>query len=99
MHSNNQKLNCYDCKYRGGIPGDAHSCCKHPKTGVGTDDPLTIGLMSLFATKRRGAPIQADTGFNVKGNPVGVKNGWFNWPFNFDLVWLEECDGFAGKGA
>jgi hypothetical protein len=31
---------------------------------------------------------------NVKGNPRGIKNGWFTFPFNFDPLWLEECDGF-----
>lgn len=30
----------------------------------------------------------------VVGNSHGIKNGWFFWPFNFDPVWLEECDGF-----
>ena len=24
------KPNCYECKYRGEVPGDAHSCCNHP---------------------------------------------------------------------
>lgn len=24
------KPDCYKCKYRGNLPGDAHSCCKHP---------------------------------------------------------------------
>lgn len=33
----------------------------------------------------------------VTGNPHGIKNGWFNWPYNFDPVWLETCNGFEGK--
>lgn len=33
----------------------------------------------------------------VKGNPHGIKNGWFRWPFNFDPTWLVECDGFKQK--
>lgn len=33
----------------------------------------------------------------VKGNEHGIKSGWFNYPFNFDPVWLEKCDGFEGK--
>jgi len=24
------KEKCYACKYRGTLPGDCHSCCKHP---------------------------------------------------------------------
>jgi hypothetical protein len=30
----------------------------------------------------------------VVGNPVGIQNGWFMWPFNFDPTWLRECNGF-----
>ena len=33
----------------------------------------------------------------VKGDPHGIKSGWFCWPFNFDPVWLVECDGFDKK--
>ena len=27
----------------------------------------------------------------VSLNDHGVKNGWANWPLNFDPVWVEEC--------
>jgi len=27
----------------------------------------------------------------------GIKNGWFDWPVNFDPVWLENCTGFTDK--
>ena len=30
---------------------------------------------------------------NVKGNPHGITKGWFFWPYNFDPVWLNACDG------
>ena len=30
----------------------------------------------------------------IKGNEQGIKGGWFAWPYNFDPVWLENCDGF-----
>lgn len=33
----------------------------------------------------------------VKGNEHGIRSGWFCWPFNFDPVWLKECDGFESK--
>ena len=26
------KADCYKCIYRGEVPGDAHSCCRNPKT-------------------------------------------------------------------
>lgn len=25
-------------------------------------------------------------------NPHGVARGWAAWPYNFDPIWLEECD-------
>jgi len=34
---------------------------------------------------------------NIRGNPHGIKRGWFSWPYNFDPVWLENCDGFEEK--
>ena len=36
---------------------------------------------------------------NVEGNPRGIKRGWFFWPYNFDPVWLQACDGFTAKAA
>lgn len=33
----------------------------------------------------------------VVAKPLGIRNGWFLHPFNFDPVWLEECSGFAPK--
>jgi hypothetical protein len=34
---------------------------------------------------------------NVTAKAHGVRMGWFNWPLNFDPVWLESCDGFSDK--
>ena len=33
----------------------------------------------------------------VVGNPLGIRKGWFSWPYNFDPVWLVSCDGFAER--
>ena len=30
----------------------------------------------------------------IKLNPHGVKCGWADWPFDFDPVWLDSCNGF-----
>jgi len=30
----------------------------------------------------------------VQGNPIGIRQGYFFWPINFDPVWLESCDGY-----
>ena len=35
----------------------------------------------------------------IKGDPHGIANGWFCWPFNFDPTWLQRCTGFSPKEA
>jgi len=30
-------------------------------------------------------------------NEHGVKNGWFIFPINFDIIWAESCNGFIPK--
>lgn len=78
---------CYKCKFRGKVPGDAHSCCNHPKVSV---SPLT----ELLALLGQGGPSVASE-LNITANPHGIENGWFCWPINFDPIWLESCDGFT----
>ena len=87
------KPNCYQCIYRGEVPGDAHSCCNHPiarKTPRGE-------LLALL--KGRMAPIMGSgaDALGIKANPHGIRRGWFNWPYNFDPTWLESCDGFTPR--
>jgi len=94
VENETSKPNCYECRYRGGIAGNAHSVCNHPANGEVQADPF-MHLVSILAGVGRSAPIMADTGLNVRGNPTGIKRGWFNWPLNFDPCWLISCDGFA----
>ena len=87
-----EKPDCYKCKWRGAVAGSAHSCCNHPKCSAVNGNSL-LGLMSILGGARGGMP-PMKTGLKVKGDPHGIRSGWFNHPFNFDPVWLEECDGF-----
>lgn len=34
---------------------------------------------------------------NVSADLHGIRKGWFVWPFNFDPVWLNTCDGYKPK--
>ena len=34
---------------------------------------------------------------NVAGTTLGITKGWFDWPYNFDPVWLISCDGFEQR--
>jgi len=86
------KANCYDCKYRGSVPGDAHSCCHHPS--VASADDNIFGAMAQMIT---GEFSEAANKLNIRANAHGVRSGWFMWPVNFDPAWLENCDGFTAK--
>ena len=90
------KPNCYKCQYRRSLVGDAHSKCVHPANGGALDNPMAQ-MLAIFAGVGRTDPINADTGLNIVGNPHGIKHGWFNWPFNFDPRWLENCDGYTER--
>jgi len=55
-------------------------------------------ILGIFASVGRAPPINISTKeLNIRANPHGVKNGWFNFPLNFDPRWLENCDGFQPK--
>lgn len=89
------KPNCYKCVYRRNLAGDCHSRCAHPAFGSEGDNPMAE-ILAIFAGVGRVAPIQMEgEGIKVVGNPHGIKNGWFNHPFNFDPIWLIECSGFT----
>ena len=88
---------CYKCYYRGTIPGSAHSKCLHPSVKDVTDDPLANILGILASVRRRQPFTDRASKLNIKAASHGVKSGWFNWPVNFDPVWLENCDGFKEK--
>lgn len=84
------KPNCYDCRWRGELPGDAHSCCNHPALSAGHDAVKWIAAQSFFLNQRF-------TLFNVTADPHGIRKGWFMWPINYDPVWLLTCDAFEAK--
>ena len=56
--------------------------------------------MAIFAGVGR-APAVIDpvaaTALGIKGSAHGIQMGWFNWPYNFDPMWLEACSGFEEK--
>ena len=80
-----ERPNCYKCKHRGTVYGDAHSCCKYPTNKT--------GFFDFFAKVN----VKNAQKLNIKADRYGVEMGWFMWPVNFDPVWLENCDGFEVK--
>ncbi len=88
---------CYDCIHRRRVPGSAHSSCAHPDAGA--QDAMG-SLAAILASVGHGPPVIAVAGadkLNIKASPHGIAKGWFNWPYNFDPTWLENCDGFEKK--
>lgn len=71
--------NCYSCSLRRNVPGSAHSSCNLAAVFDGPGE--LIQAMQVFIHKGRIA--------GVEGNPYGIKNGWCNWPLDFDPVWIE----------
>jgi len=85
MEKKARKFNCYECKYRGRVAGDAHSCCEYPGNNT--------GMFDFFAKEN----LVNEDKLNIQGHPQGIKMGWFLWPVNFDPTWLVNCDGFTQK--
>jgi len=84
-----EKPNCYTCKYRGMIPGDAHSRCLHP--AIKCDDNPIAAMVEMMQGKTQKAAQQ----LGIRGHEQGIRRGWFAWPANFDPVWLSACNGFT----
>lgn len=83
---------CYKCEYRGSVPGSAHSRCNHPSIET---DPINEVFGILGSVGRAvPTPTPKQSKIEVKGDPHGIRKGWFMWPFNFDPTWLVECNGF-----
>lgn len=79
---------CYKCKHRGEVPGDAHSCCRHPLVKI--DDNPFGAMVDVLG----GKTAEARKELNISGHPQGIRGGWFLWPANFDPTWLLTCNGF-----
>ena len=86
MDNNNA---CYGCRHRRDIPGDAHSRCVHPD--LGGNDPLKelAGLLDIAS-----GDMSLATKMGVRLDAHGVLNGWANWPYNFDPIWIKCCEKF-----
>lgn len=92
--------NCYSCKFRGTVPGSAHSCCRilkeiFPEGGHAEKMEFMVAsgaYMMAFKDRTSG-----ETTPIVKLNEHGVKNGWAAWPINFDPTWVDSCVSFQEK--
>ena len=93
MECATEKPDCYKCKHRRSVPGDAHSRCAHPKV---TASNLGSGLFDATVALISGKSLEVATELGITANLHGIKMGWFMWPVNFDPTWLRSCTGFEG---
>lgn len=99
------KPDCYQCKHRRDIPGDTHSSCRHPALNKLFNASLSEIIMILGKETGLGDIVfeaikdieEINNKFQLKGNDHGIKEGWFIWPFNFDPVWLDNCNAFEAS--
>lgn len=83
LETKEKRPNCYECRYRRTIPGDAHSRCAHPEveeTGISND------WFEAFAGKACAAQ-----------RKLGIRGGGLTWPVNFNPLFLTACRGFRSK--
>lgn len=79
---------CYNCKFRGTLPGTHHSRCNLIKE----TNQKESGAMELMLAMKQVSLINEGTKEElVQLNPHGVKNGWASWPIDFDPIWVEKC--------
>lgn len=74
-------MNCYECKHRRNLIGDCHSSCSAVPDSVKFQAFSIVQLMGQLKTECTDVQFKAH----------GVKNGWYNWPLNFDPIWVESC--------
>ena len=75
---------CYSCKWRGQTDYSYHSKCNHPFVG---------GKNAIFAMGNTFGMWDFNP-LNIKLNSHGLKQGWASFPLDFDVIWLENCDGY-----
>ncbi len=87
-----KKFDCWSCKYRDKVVGSCHICCNHPSVNEQKEDKLMTQLASVGRVE---SETRNSKELNIKANQYGIKSGWFNFPFDFDPVWLQNCDGYV----
>lgn len=88
--------NCFECVYKGRVPGSEHIRCEHP--AVPEVNALTEVLGTLASVGRTPPFSLACEKLKIEGDAAGIRRGWFIWPMNFDPTWLRNCEGFKAKG-
>lgn len=87
-----KKPDCYNCSFRGTVPGSAHSSCKY------LDDVFEEPDLSMMKTALSigMASLKDDDGNEpVTMNETGINGGWAAWPLDYDPIWVDKCVWYA----
>lgn len=85
-------MDCYKCKFRGSVIGSAHSSCK----AISSINVENSFMMELLLSLHQVKMISSGKDL-VELDPHGIKNGWANWPLDFDPVWVTDCKFYVSK--
>ena len=83
-------MNCSECVYHTTIIGSSHLSCNHPEARSGE------GMLLSYFRQRDGKSNIDVLGIVI--NEIGLKNGWAFFPWNFDQIWIDSCNGFQMIG-
>ena len=92
-------MNCHECIYVSQVAGSAHkSCSTLEKLSLDKNIILKISFLLLSGKieltyvndEERRVPI-------IEIDEYGKKQGWANWPLDFDPVWVKKCGFFSSK--
>lgn len=89
-------MDCHICIHSELVAGSAHFICKHPlNDNIFTSRGALVALLTLAA--QGCSPLLMPEALNLKLSPIGIKGGWCTYPFDFDRIWILNCDGFEKK--
>ena len=56
-------------------------------------------VLAILGSAGRIAPFISSAASELKiiGNESGIARGYFFWPYNYDPIWLKNCEGFEPK--
>lgn len=88
-------MDCSKCKHKGAVvTGSSH----HISCRLVGYFAKQMVVYNLYRSGRQFVVTDKTTGEQkplIVLNPHGVRNGWCDWPLQFDPIWIESCVGYT----
>lgn len=100
------KPNCYECKFRGTVPGSVHSSCNTREMPWAVINKSNALLLAAALTKSPNSLVLTTTNKEtnekteelvIEFDEYGIRKGWAMWPIDFDPTWLRQCKFYQAK--